>query len=387
MAAPAQSPEQDVLALSRSIGSALSSLPSMPGDLKRHPEPMPWSALSDLLDPASGEEGAVLGAFAILRAMNAVRVDKGGVCPTSRYALFFMRSLGIFIERSCVPVIPAEEMQEDFRSFTQVYERGRLDTPAIDHAPLHQRRIVNLIIKKRMIRDFRYQDVYLHVFHPKWEAYHLVGLSQHSPLEDDKVLIEKTMDRRFGLKPHDFEISTTFKPAELQLTEISCTTGALTEYTYQLYFVQSISPELAFHDLMKAGKGPFRWFTLEEIERKKSDQGDEIMFSTPAIMRHIKETGSSVANRLPLTRARAKDIRAPVNLQAELGKRLTLRRLFLLVILPVALVIALQLVLLLWPQINTTAPVFANLASIATILGLVPALITALAAAMKSDER
>lgn len=387
MAAPAQSPEQDVLVLSRTIGSVLSSLPSVSGDLKRHPEPMPWSALSDLLGPASGEEKAVLGALAILRAMNAVRVDTGSFCPTSRYALFFMRSLGIFLERSSVPVIPRNAMEQNFRSFADVYERGRLDTPAIDHAPLHQRRIVNLIIKKRMMRDFRYQAVYLHVYHPKWEAYHLVGLSQHSPQEDDKVLVKKTMDRRFGLNPHDFEISTTFKPAELRLTEISRTSGVFTEYTFQVYFVQSISPELAFDDLMKAGRGPFRWFTLEEIERKKSDQGDVIMFSTPEIMRHIKETGSSAANRLPQTRAKAKDIRAPVNLRAELGKRLTLRRLFLLVILPFALVIALQLVLLLWPQINTTAPAFANLASLATILGLVPALITALAAAMKSDVR
>lgn len=368
--------DEAIKSMSPGLGQAFSVIKNTSDSLSSTPAQVSWEAvIQNSPDLASPE--ALLGALAVLYGMNAIQIENGLIRPTTKSACFLLGSVGKYLELSNTPETSQEELQTNLCLLTEVYERARRESHTVDRDPIHRRRIVNLVIKKRMRRDFREQDVYLHVYHPKWKAYHLIGLGQKKPEETDAVLISKAMSIRLGLMAQDYEVSTTFNPSDLSLIEISQTNGALTEYTFHTVFVKSIARTLDFGELTKADKGPFRWFTMEEINRRCGSQGEPIMFSTPVIMRHIQETDITVANRLPLTRVRATDIKSLTSLRSELGRRLTSRQLFALVVLPVTLVILLQLILILWPQITSSTPVFTNLASIATIVGLVPALYAA----------
>ena len=204
--------------------------------------------------------------------------------------------------------------QSHFSALTEFSERLRLDNPQASHEPLHHRRIVNIIVKSKMKRRWGLEDVYLFVYHPKWKAYHLIGLGQKRPEETDDKLIAKDNGYPIGYtdSTRTTKLIRTSIRSDLRLTALSRTNGAFTEYTYRIVYASKIAPELRLNELTEKGKegqGPFRWFTLREIEGKKGDQGEEIIFSTPVIMQHIREDKAPVKKRLPLTEANVDDVR------------------------------------------------------------------------------
>lgn len=387
MLSPEHTLEEDLTAVSLPLGEMLSTVRE-----GGETTPASWSALTTRLRGPKGAEcaGAFLGALALLRTMGAVRVSGDSVITTSRSATLFLGSLGKLLEHAVVPLVDSSSAQSHFSTSTEYSERLRLDSPGADHEPLHHRRIVNIIVKRRMKRRWGLDDVYLFVYHPKWKAYHLIGLSQKRPEETDDVLIAKAMDIRLDLRNStDYEIDPNFRPADLKLTELSRTNGASTEYTYRIVYASKIVPELHLTELTQKGKegqGPFRWFTLREIECKKGDQGEEIIFSTPMIMQHIREDKAPVKKRLPLTEAKAEDVRPRINPWFELGRRLTARQFILFIVIPIVVIALSQALQLLHTQFSALLPGLGPAANLVTILSLIPMVYTFGTALLKKES-
>ena len=81
------------------------------------------------------------------------------------------------------------------------------------------------------------------------------------------------MEKQLGLKSDQYELDPVFNPKDLNIVQISRTSGALTKYTYALRVVKKIRIELKLKHWMEDGKFPkdwFRWFTWQEIKREKA---------------------------------------------------------------------------------------------------------------------
>lgn len=239
------------------------------------------------------QEAMLVGALAILRGVGLICVDAhGNINGISSYAYYALGSLGKFLNAS----VPAADKPVDQRekyylvSLTKALESARVENAMVDNEPLHFRRIVNLLVKSGQVRHWKAQDVYLHVYHPQWKQYHLVGLSHKDDSEADEEIARLALELQLGLMPDQYSLDRTFNPPEITLRRISATSGALTEYRLRLMAVKEIKVKLRLQKLIeekKFDKDWFRWFTWEEIKNRESEQGEPIMFSTPIVMEQV----------------------------------------------------------------------------------------------------
>jgi hypothetical protein len=319
-------------------------------------------------------ESTLVGALAILYGMGLIDVnERGEVKVTSRHANFALGSLGKFLNAS-IPAVdgPVGDIERDYLvGLTQALESLRMEKPQVNDAPLHSRKIVNVLIKSRQTRRWKAQDVYLHVYHPQWKQYHLVGLSHKDDSKKDQEIAAIALKRQVGLMPDQYSLDPVFNPPEMKIKRISATSGAFTEYIYRLMVVKEVKISLKLHQLIEEKKFDrdwFRWFTWEEIRQGESYQGEPIMFSTPIILEGV-DLGT-----IPLSAPKADDVRATVRIGKELGYRFTFKQMLAVTSLLVVLVLIQFLPLILsWlgrPNIGLT-----NLAGIAQITALLIVLV------------
>lgn len=346
------------------LGSVLKTL--FGEERKKKPGAIPCQRLLQEMpgDPDT-QKATLVGALAILRGMGLICVDAHGrVKGISRHARFALGSLGEFLNAS----VPAADERVDNRertyliSLTKALESARVEKAQVDKEPLHSRRIVNVLIKGRQIRHWKSQDVYLHVYHPQWKQYHLVGFSHKDDSKTDQEIAQLALQQQVGLMPHQYTLDPVFNPPEETIRRISATSGALTEYTYRLMAVKEIRvKELRLQrsiEKEKLDQNRFRWFTWEEIKREESEQGEPIMFSTPIIM------GKVDLSSIPISVPRADDVRRPVGVFNELSYRFTRQQLLAFAGIPFTLS-------LIWfsPHIfallDCSSPLLDNLANIA----------------------
>lgn len=309
------------------------------------------------------QEVMLVGALAILRGMGLIHIDAHGmVRGISRHACYTLGSLSKFLS-AAVPAADqggGDKERDYLISLTKALECARGERAQVSDKPLHARRIVNVLIKSRQIRHWTSQDVYLHVYHPQWKQYHLVGLSHKDDSKTDEEIARLALREKVGLRPEQYSLDTVFNPPEVTLQRISATSGALTEYTYRLKAVKEIKVKLKLQKWIKEKKfnrNWFRWFTWEEIKQRESEQGEPIMFSTPVVMEKIDDRSC-----IPLSVSKADDVRDSVAILNELSYRFTKKQLCvlagLLLLLPIAYFS---------PHLRASSPLLNNLASIATI--------------------
>ena len=315
----------------------------------------------------------IQGGLDILKTLGLLTIDAGrNVQATSRYAHFAIGSLSKFLDSSvCVVDVPINKDEEKYLiDLTSSLEfiRTEVKKDSVDQAPLHYRRIVNVIVKGRQIRNGKETDVYLHVYHPEWQAYHLVGLSHKNINETDDEVARKAMKKQLGLEPDQYELDNSFNPKDKEKVEISKTSGARTKYTYVLRAVKKINIELKLKKWVGEGKFQenwFRWFTWEEIKERKSFQNEPIIFSTPLVLESID------LESLPLSAIKSEDARKHTSIRHELYQRFTINQAYLLVFL-----ITLSPLLLFAQKIidwlgGGTVPLLENLANLFTVLGYI----------------
>jgi hypothetical protein len=255
--------------------------------------------IDEILDKNSElTEDQLSGALSILFTLGLITLDQNGKLKiTTKYAKF---ALGSILEFLCSSTIVAgkSEVDEDDRefmvAFTKALEKVRKNK--IDNKPVHERRIVNIIIKGKQIRNWKEEEVYLHVYHPKWNAYHLVGLGWKK--EDNiEQLIQKAMEIKLGLKPFQYEISPLIQPNPIEYIDVSGSHGAITKYIIYARVLNHLDIDvnkflkIVVNDrLNKFNQTTFRWFTLKEIQRGRSDNNEVIMESTARVMKTINST-------------------------------------------------------------------------------------------------
>ena len=292
MVVDANSPKHSLDTVLPRLGSVLEAL--YEEGQRRKPGAISYRRLMQEMpgDPDT-QEAMLVGALAILRGMGLICIDAHGkVSGISRYAYYALGSLSRFLSVS-VPAAdkPMDKREQDYLvSLTTALESMRGERAQVNEEPLHSRRIVNVLIKSRQVRHWRAQDVYLHVYHPQWKQYHLVGLSHKDDSKADEQIAELALKLQVGLMPDQYNLDPAFDPREIKLKRISATSGALTEYTLRPMAVKEIKVKLRLQKLIeekKFDKDWFRWFTWEEIKNRESEQGEPIMFSTPIVMEQV----------------------------------------------------------------------------------------------------
>ena len=276
------------------IGSVLRGLfeagkESMPGE--QHIDDLEKQLPGDVNQP----KFMLIGALAILRIIGLIKIDNSGnVRVTSRLAHFAIGSLGRFCKES-TPVFGGSANnsieEKHLVDFTKSLEFIRASKLNGNKDPLHNRSIVNVIIKSKQIRKGKKKDVYLHVYHPKWNSYHLVGIGKKDTHKTDDELASMAMEKeQLLLLRHNYKLKPWTTDSS-QITEISRSTGAITEYTYRVKIAEKISGKLPFRKWINERPGwsnqRFKWFTSEEIEQLRSNNDEKIFFSTPAILKKI----------------------------------------------------------------------------------------------------
>ena len=324
--------------------------------------------------------GYVRGALDILKVFGLITIDeKMNIQAVSRYAHFAIGSLSKFLEASiCVVDEPVNKEEDKYLiELTSLLEEMRTEVKkeVLDQTPLHYRRIVNVIVKGKQIRRGKQADVYLHVFHPEWQAYHLVGLSLKNTNETDDDVARKAIGKQLGLKPDQYELDQVFNPKDIETIEISRTSGALTKYTFALRVAKKINVQLKLKQWMENGKFPkdwFRWFTWEEIRERKSFQNETIMFSTPIVLENID------IQSLPVSAPNSEDARVRAGIREELAQRFTLKQIGSIFVLFVLSAFLFFLPALIRIMGRSTIPALENFSNLFTIVSYLITFVVAL---------
>ena len=361
---------ESVKALSPNIAAVVSALHS--SKRGKVPLPVPIVELMSII-PGDGEfqRGVLHGALATLYAMGVLRFDADGVAASSRDSGFFLGSLSKFLHKSIAAIDDPLDDKRDFAKVTRVFEtarRRRDHGVEVDQKPLHHRRIVTLIIKSRMKRDWQYKDVYLHEYDADLKQYHLIGraLVGGSPaagLEVDKQFAHSILLDSLRLREMQYELDASINPAVKCLKRVSEICGAYTQYSYRVFVVKNIDTRLSANSHLKEekGHGPYRWFTWEEIQNCCSAQDEPIIFSTPDLMKDLD------LDNLPISARAADDVRRPASIPKELGYRFSKRQLGGVALL-LAFLLSLQMLPWLAGPLHISDPSLSRLAALAQIV-------------------
>lgn len=222
------------------------------------------------------------------------------------------------------------EKNRFFREFTHNLEIVRKELQG-DVTPIHKREMVNLIIKGRQIRNWKYEDVFLHVYHPEWNEYHLVGLGERKE-GSIETLAHKAMKQRLNLDPIDYEIDPNINPRAIEYLSISKSQGALTHYTIHTRVIKLIKKEINEHirELINEHESftssSFMWFTEKEIKQRAFDN-ISIMESTPRVLSNL------TLSQIPVVVPRAKRFQTnplvKLSFHSDLPNRIDIKKTFI----------------------------------------------------------
>ena len=224
-----------------------------------------------------------------------------------------------------------------FTNFTNNLEHIRRDLRG-DLTPIHDREMVNIVIKGKQIRRGRLVDVYLHEFHPEWKEYHLIGWGRRNESNIDE-LVSKVMHEKLQIDPHEYAISN-HRIDPIEYVSISKSHGALTKYTLNVRIIESMKFDLniKLKSLLRNSNGSsapkYNWFSLPEINQR-GDGNFVIMESTQRLFEKLQKFN------IPLIVKRAKRLYYPplIQIKTDLPNRIILRQ--LLIFLNIALIILL----------------------------------------------
>jgi hypothetical protein len=274
---------------------------------------------------------AVLAYLFFLHFIGLITINESNdITVVSRNGQFALRSLlEIVLETSKRPsIFDNDAFGDQYRvDFSRALENYRKLKLSGNSRPLNSRRIVNVLIKSKQIRKWKYQDVFLHVYDSKWQEYHLVGESQQLQNQSDIEIIQKALENHLELTPSDFILEPSFSK-EIKSVFISKTNGVITEYTIVLKAVKSINKPLRLREIAEKNKGIqdyFRWFTLAEIECLEGFHGEKIMKTTREILESVN------TKNIPECIKKAEDARKVPNFVEELGNRFSYKPFVILI--------------------------------------------------------
>ena len=242
-------------------------------------------------------ENLLLGALSILYTMGLLTLEPNGlVIVSSRHAHFAIGSLSKFLV-SATRAIDSPLSKNPYQSiaqFTTTLEAVRVNTPGVDHTPLHSRRVVNLLIKSQQSRPTGLEDVYLFVYRPDdWDQYHLIGYSKYHETQSDDYVAQQAMKEHLGVEDNQYSLAPA-RPEDVKKVILSIPNGVWTEYTFHMRVVDQIRVPLRPRHPER-----LRWFTWDEILRRSGPQQEVIMESSSTIMNGLGDLSAVPRCRIP----------------------------------------------------------------------------------------
>jgi hypothetical protein len=275
-------------ALFPSISKILSVLQS--GDVEQFPK---RKNINMLIEETGISADSVTYVLSILAILGFIEIgEDDDVIISSKYSNIAISALRERFDL-LIPVtqnLRDEEKKTYLRAFTNSLEHVRNELHGED-IPIHSRKIVNIIIKGKQIKNWQHQDVFLHIFHPDWQQYHLIGYGDRGESSID-ALAHKTMKQRLHLDPIDYEIDPVLQPPAIEYVAISKSQGALTHYTIYTRVIRKLNLDLNEHLASKViGKDrvtskTFKWFSVKEVNQKDAPDA-EIMQSTKRVLNNL----------------------------------------------------------------------------------------------------
>jgi hypothetical protein len=364
---PKRIDEQYLISISAAIGECLLRLYEK-GD---HQNPGSIELAEMLLNSGKENQNELLGSLSILYTLGIITSNKANRFNIStKYARFALRSFIYFMVNSNVVARRSDTDEEDRKfmvAFTQSLEEQRRSK--LNDEPIHERDIINVIIRGTQIRNWKKTDVFLHVYHPKWHAYHLIGLGRKDQDISIDNLALRAMEIKLQLKPHQFNIDPSLKPSPIIFKDVSGSHGAITRYNIHTRILENFEKDIGKHlnDLMTQTRSifnpiSFRWFTQEEIKAEKSDNNETIMPSTSLVLNNIEP------NKIPIVAQNVGHIGDRIQIINELSNRIDKNRALLYGVVSAILIILTYFSKDLSKMLESTIPFLENLSNLLTIV-------------------
>lgn len=237
------------------------------------------------------------GVLSILSILGLIEIDSQyNVLVKNSLSFFPLKSLSEYLINQ-KPVVDTSDPERDKRNFLLNFTEG-LETireeyirdGKIQGKEIHNVDIVNVIIKGRKLTWRGFKDVYLHIYHPKWGKYHLIGLGVREGEHFSTDFAEYIIIKRLKLNKKQFSIDRYYRTEEVSFITISGSHMALTRYNIIGFTLDKLNLDIGKHleELVKTNNEfedySFRWFTIDEINNLLGKKGEKIMESTPQLL-------------------------------------------------------------------------------------------------------
>ena len=309
----------------------------------------------------------LMAACGLLFRLGLVVFDADDIRVPTQSAQLALASIVEFLRAQTNTWSPGDVDHAFAKSVTRALEKCReAKAAAVSQEPLNERHIANVIVKAFLIRRWKRREVYLHVYHPGWQQYHLVGLARRGGGPTDEQLARKAVEHHLGIAAEALTFQRLPHEDELGCTELSESTGARTKYWFRLYSVSDLRVEVPKKSVLREQDHRYRWFTLEEMSAGMGRDGERIIPCTGRI------AAMSNLQGLPINAKRPQDARKRVTLWYELSYRTTARQILVLSGVT-ALALAAGLMRFYLPVLTTNNPLLANLSAVFSFVAGIPA--------------
>ena len=287
----------------------------------------------------------LIGTLSILYVLGLINfTNQNSIRASSKQAHFALGSLAKYCNSAVQVVdepIDAEYETRYLVELTNALESTRKYKNGLDKEPLHERSFVNILVKGNQIRNGWKQNVYLHIYHPKWQAYHLVGIGYRKNVNSLNDMVCLALEEKLGLLPRQYELDSLVKIDNLEYVNLSKSLGVITKYNISIRVLKKLNINFNLLDKIKSNphwnKDTFRWFTIEEINQGYGQFNEAVMQSSAFVFKIID------SDSIPVSVENAKDIDRWPKLKDVINYKFTKLQQYLLVfVFLLGLVVAFQ---------------------------------------------
>jgi len=258
---------------------------------------------------------AVLGflrLFEVIRILNKNQSEEIKVKARSEAAYYFLRSLAVYLRQGLTLAtnwerrgvrkgIQPEDILSSGTQLVYLMEHRRIKELG-NATPIRSERVSQVIIKARL--RGRLKHVYLVQYDADAQQFQFIG-GRMRPDDSDELMVMKReiseeLKQNDLLYERDYELEELAK--NVQVTELSPTYGAYSEYVFTFYrvFIRRQQLKLAHSD---------KWVTLDDLRTGETKDGQRISNDTVAYLdKHLDARGGLKGLPLSLQKVQSRPL-------------------------------------------------------------------------------